>query len=176
MASSIVDVVDKVKFNIIKAMIDENIEPTKIINQLKKYQLGNYKLTNFKKDVLLFLNMEWDSKNSCWEESYLISFYNCTDYTTMPLDNVSEENATYTPQDLITENVEAKTTLKINPNIKIPTIAVLQLACSILEKGKEISVSPNDAETLLKNMACIQSKINEIAKAINKIGEVINSK
>ena len=40
--------------------------------------------------------------------------------------------------------------------------------------AQEISVSPNDAETLLKNTACIQSKINEIVKAINKIAEVIN--
>lgn len=39
----------------------------------------------------------------------------------------------------------------------------------MLQKHTEIHVSPNDAETLLKNMAAIQSKLNEIVRAINKI-------
>lgn len=48
-------------------------------------------------------------------------------------------------------------------------LEALKLPYTLRDLDKEIQVSPNDAETLLKNMACIQSKINEIVRFLNRL-------
>lgn len=47
-------------------------------------------------------------------------------------------------------------------------LEALKLPYSLKDLENDIQVSPNDAATLLKNMACIQSKLNEIVKVLNK--------
>lgn len=47
-------------------------------------------------------------------------------------------------------------------------IPELKLPYTLSELDKEIEISPNDAQTLLKNMSAIQGTLNQIIKSINK--------
>lgn len=169
--SNITDILNNVKFNIIKSMIDEKKTPKFIIKELKNFKLHNYSLKQFKKDVATNLYKKWNEEHNAWEtiQNQQLNFFsqNIEYFDQIEKPIVKKENSPLPSNEKV---------LKLNPNVKIPEINKLQLACTILDDNEKIEVSPNDAETLLKNMAAIESKMNEIVKAVNKIGEAINSK
>lgn len=152
---------------IIYSMIKQNKSQEYIIEILKELDICQHTPRSLDKFTFENLAYRWDKLHDKWiKTSSTIFSVNC--YLNIETtDNIPE--LVDIPESYLDRLI------RIPSGINIPKLQALELACTILNEGEKISVSTNDAETLLKNMAAIQSKLNEIVKVLNKISGVFNT-
>jgi len=169
MPSNFYDIYDiKVSLSkIVHTMIKQNKPQNYIMKTLKELAIYEFTTKSFDKFTSENLHYKWDRINDKWIETSFSMFSN--DFYSNVLNSSNVHELVDMPQSNFNRII------RIPSGINIPKLQALELACTTLNEGEKISVSTNDAETLLKNMAAIQSKLNEIVGVLNKISSVLST-
>lgn len=164
------DVDDKLKVFIIDFLISENKSLNYITETLKRYGLTVRNSSSILEDFInQYFSLAWDSQNKSW-----IHFSGLRLNLDAPRDIRKFIDLIHNKDKLLSYNdyVPYKS-IRIPVGIEIPEIGMLETAVSILTEEKDVNLNGNDAATLLKKISTIESKLNEIARAINKISKII---
>jgi hypothetical protein len=167
---------DEITFKyIVKGLIQLKKRPDEIIDILQSNRLCNREIIQkYDKLVSQILKYNWDSYNRCYilQESFIDTgktYVSANEELKERAEQKSEEqNNDYAPLNNIIRNITN------SQDGKIPYIEELKLACTLADDYQRIEVSQNDTATLLKNIACIESKLNEIARSVNTIATALN--
>lgn len=163
---------EKLKLFVIDFLISEKKSIDYIAGVLKRYGLpANSEYTSLSDFIENYFSCTWNTKNKSWEP-----------VSTQQLVIGSNRNYNrfinfiHNKENLLSYNDYIPyRSIRIPPGTELSEIDLLETAMSSLLEEKEINLDSNDASSLLKRVSAIESKLNEIARSINKISKVISN-